>query len=165
MWVKWVNIYWLKGRSMWDVELNIGCNVWFDKWSPQGPLSRLISHTVLEQANLCVKTRVVDIIDNNEWKWPIEWVNRHAFISWVAIKGRLKTLDMNSKWMNIQGMVCHLCNQDTESHSHLFFKLNVIEAAKIWNLQLGGNLLVNKGDYYKRMDEDLGKGSDPMECQ
>ncbi|GKD34321.1 hypothetical protein Tco_1249830 [Tanacetum coccineum] len=227
MWVKWVNIYWLK---------------------------------VLEQANLCVKTRVVDIIDNNEWKWPIEWVNRHAFISWVAIKGRLKTLDRNSKWINIQGMVCHLCNQDTESHSHLFFKceyskrlwemlktmikfdnmsnewasvlsftvnkpasnsiwsviqrltlgacvyflwqernircfvkkyrdidclfniiietvkmklmglnfkttVNVIEAAKIWNLQLGGNLLVNKGDYYKRMDEDLGKGSDPMECQ
>nr|GEW71258.1 RNA-directed DNA polymerase, eukaryota, reverse transcriptase zinc-binding domain protein [Tanacetum cinerariifolium] len=33
----------------------------------------------------------------------------------------LKTLDRISKWMNVQNMMCHLCNQDMESQSHLFF--------------------------------------------
>ncbi|GJV14250.1 RNA-directed DNA polymerase, eukaryota, reverse transcriptase zinc-binding domain protein [Tanacetum coccineum] len=213
LWVKWVNIYRLKGRSMWDVELHNGrgqswcwknlldlrdkikgfilvkigngktCNVWFDKWHPNGPLCRLINHRVLEQAGMCFKNKVRDMIEGNEWVWPIEWddrfeevinvpvpvldndvndktfwmdkkgkeklfstkevwkairidcpkviwykhvwfsqcIPRHAFILWVAIKGRLKTLDRISKWINVCSRVCYLCNHDVESHSHLFF--------------------------------------------
>ena len=53
--------------------------------------------------------------------WYSQCIPRHAFILWVAIKGRLKTLDRISKWVDVQSMVCHLCNHELESHSHLFF--------------------------------------------
>ncbi|GKA59321.1 RNA-directed DNA polymerase, eukaryota, reverse transcriptase zinc-binding domain protein [Tanacetum coccineum] len=211
LWVKWVNVYKLKGRSMWDIELDRGsswcwkslldlrsrierfvqvkigngrdCNIWFDKWHPCGPLSRLITHRILECADMSLKLSVNDMIEGNEWVWPIEWddrfkevtnvpvpnlrsdvedktvwidkkgkekrfsvrevwkairidcpkviwyrhvwfsqcIPRHAFILWVAIKGRLKTLDRISRWVNTQSMVCYLCNQGLESHNHLFF--------------------------------------------
>ncbi|GJZ76220.1 RNA-directed DNA polymerase, eukaryota, reverse transcriptase zinc-binding domain protein [Tanacetum coccineum] len=187
----------LKGRSMWDVELHSGrgqswcwknlldlrdkikgfiqvkigngktCNVWFDKWHPNGPLGRLINHRVLEQAGMCpiewddrfeeVINVPVPVLDNDVndktiwmdkkgkeklfstkevWKairidcpkviwykhvWFSQCIPRHAFILWVAIKGRLKTLDRISKWINVCSRVCYLCNHDVESHSHLFF--------------------------------------------
>ncbi|GKB02256.1 reverse transcriptase domain-containing protein, partial [Tanacetum coccineum] len=37
--------------------------------------------------------------------WFSQCIPRHAFILWVAIKGRLKTLDRISRWVNTQSMV------------------------------------------------------------
>ncbi|GJZ07127.1 dual specificity protein phosphatase 1-like protein, partial [Tanacetum coccineum] len=70
IWVKWVKIHKLKGKNLWEIELNRGmswcwkhllnlrdkikefvyvklgnrksCSLWFDKWYPRGPLSKLI---------------------------------------------------------------------------------------------------------------------------
>ena len=53
--------------------------------------------------------------------WFTQCIPKHAFILWVAIKGRLKTKDRIAKWFTIQDQVCHLCKTDNESHSHLFF--------------------------------------------
>ncbi|GKA39520.1 gag-pol polyprotein [Tanacetum coccineum] len=61
------------------------CNIWFDKWHPHGPLCKLINHKMLEQANLCVKTKIVNMIDGNEWKWPIDWNDRFGEVTNVPV--------------------------------------------------------------------------------
>ncbi|GKB44263.1 RNA-directed DNA polymerase, eukaryota, reverse transcriptase zinc-binding domain protein [Tanacetum coccineum] len=175
IWVKWVNIYCLKGRCMWDDELSRGYS-W--SWKQLFDLKNKIKKFVQVKIG-----NVSNMIDGNEWSWPIEWdvrfdvvtkihvprldanvkdkmvwvdkngkekafsvkevwrairddcpkviwykhvwysqcIPRHAFILWVAVKGRLKTLDRISKWMEIQSMACYLCNEYVESHNHLFF--------------------------------------------
>nr|GEY33258.1 hypothetical protein [Tanacetum cinerariifolium] len=104
IWVRWVNIYWLKGRCIWDAELSKGYswswknlldlrgkvkrfvyvkigngmdyNIWFDKWNPLDLLSRIINHSDLNEANMRLKAKVNDMIKDNEWDWPIDWDDR-----------------------------------------------------------------------------------------
>ncbi|GJV01914.1 RNA-directed DNA polymerase, eukaryota, reverse transcriptase zinc-binding domain protein [Tanacetum coccineum] len=211
IWVKWINIHKLKGRSFWDdgvlkghswvwaqlldlrdriknyVNVRIGngssCNVWFDKWNSNGPLSKLIDHRTIVQFGFSLKDKVCDLIQNGIWSWPEEWegrfstvldvpvpvinhnvddkvywvnkkgkekgfsvaevwkaikpefpkviwykhiwysqcIPRHSFISWIAVKGRLKTKDRLARWFSVSDLSCHLCRNENESHSHLFF--------------------------------------------
>ncbi|KAL0293977.1 UNVERIFIED_CONTAM: hypothetical protein Scaly_3131900 [Sesamum calycinum] len=61
---------------------------------------------------------------------PVPWASllrgpfttpRHKFILWLAILGRLSTLD--KPWCNSSNQRCILCDQNhVESHQHLFFK-------------------------------------------
>ncbi|GKE66794.1 RNA-directed DNA polymerase, eukaryota, reverse transcriptase zinc-binding domain protein [Tanacetum coccineum] len=48
----------------------------------------------------------------------------------MAIRGRLKTQDRLSKWLNIQDMSCLFCKQCKDSHSHLFFSCNF--SRRLW---------------------------------
>ncbi|GKC59669.1 hypothetical protein Tco_1087267 [Tanacetum coccineum] len=81
----------------WRNKVKIGngndCNIWFDKWHTRGPLSRLINHEVLKQANLCLKTKVCNMIDGNEWNWPIEWDDRFDVVKKILVP----RLDANIK--------------------------------------------------------------------
>ena len=45
-----------------------------------------------------------------------------AFVLWMAVKGKLKTQDRLSKWINVMDMSCPFCNSCKYSHSHLFFE-------------------------------------------
>nr|GEW76997.1 putative reverse transcriptase domain-containing protein [Tanacetum cinerariifolium] len=45
--------------------------------------------------------------------WYSQCIIRHAFITWMAIKGRLKTRDMLAKWFSIPDMSCILCKEDS----------------------------------------------------
>ena len=56
-----------------------------------------------------------------DYVWFSQYIPRHTFILWVAIKGRLKTKDRIAKWFNIHDQLCHLCKSENESHNHLFF--------------------------------------------
>ena len=56
--------------------------------------------------------------------WFSQCVPRHAFVLWMALRGRLKTTDRLSKWFNISCTLCPLCKTVQESHSHLFFSCN-----------------------------------------
>ena len=53
--------------------------------------------------------------------WFSQCIPRHAFVLWMAIRGRLKTTDRISKWFNISTTRCHLCGSADETISHLFF--------------------------------------------
>lgn len=53
--------------------------------------------------------------------WYNQCIPRHAFIAWMAVKGRLKTRDRLTRWFNIPDLTCLLCKSEDESHSHLFF--------------------------------------------
>ncbi|GKA90013.1 RNA-directed DNA polymerase, eukaryota, reverse transcriptase zinc-binding domain protein [Tanacetum coccineum] len=101
LWVKWVNVVKLKGKSIWEVDIDdtdsgtwkampnlrskikdsvwkkIGdgknTNVWFDKWCDESPLCEIIPFRKRYEARLSEKSNVVDMIVNGEWIWPNEW--------------------------------------------------------------------------------------------
>ncbi|GKD18875.1 reverse transcriptase domain-containing protein [Tanacetum coccineum] len=102
--------------------------------------------------------------------WFSQCIPRHAFILWVAIKGKLKTLDRISRWINTQSMErnCRCFVKKFRDVDCLYkivvemirMKLmgltlkcnsNVLEAASIWNLK------VNNSAYVRRMMEELNK--------
>ena len=71
--------------------------------------------------------------------WFSQCIPRHSFILWMAVKGRLKTQDRISRWLNIQDMSCPFCNRCKDSHSHLFFSCNF--ARRLWErLKVMANL-------------------------
>ena len=53
--------------------------------------------------------------------WFTQCIPRHAFILWMAIKGRLKTKERLSRWFHLNNNLCPLCSVCMDSHSHLSF--------------------------------------------
>nr|GEY74075.1 hypothetical protein [Tanacetum cinerariifolium] len=121
-------------------------NAWFDSWHDKGPLSRVISQSTITAANLSLSARVRDLVSKNGWVWPNDWVSEygevldipmHTFNDdiadktiWVNRKGRLKTQDRLSKWLNILDMACPFRKICKDSHSHLFFHCSY--AKRLW---------------------------------
>ncbi|KAB5561451.1 hypothetical protein DKX38_006408 [Salix brachista] len=62
--------------------------------------------------------------------WQKEHIPRHAFILWMAAQGRLRTRDRLSTTTAIPSLLCVLCNQETESHDHLYFRCHYTRA--VW---------------------------------
>ncbi|GJS48870.1 RNA-directed DNA polymerase, eukaryota, reverse transcriptase zinc-binding domain protein [Tanacetum coccineum] len=221
LWVKWLNVYKLKGECLWDMKVRdsfswnlkqilklrdsvrkfigykigngIDCFVWYDRWHSNGPLCRLISNHIISSCGFDLNAKVADLICGNNWIWPIEWselfsevidvpvpvlssdsvdkalwfnkkneevqfsvkeawkvlridgpevmwhkhvwfsqcIPRHAFILWMALKGRLKTQDRISRWIGADNMVCPFCKSCKDSHSHLFFQCGFAQG--VWD--------------------------------
>nr|GEV63445.1 hypothetical protein [Tanacetum cinerariifolium] len=94
-----------------------------------------------------INAKVIDHIDNNTWRWPMEWVGEYDSVLnvmvpilsddledkavWfkkgkekefsLAVKERLKTRDRLAKCFSINDKSCLLCGLNDESQSHLFF--------------------------------------------
>lgn len=49
----------------------------------------------------------------------------------MDMRGRLKTTNRISKWLNISNTLCPLCKKDNETHCHLFFKCDF--SKMVWN--------------------------------
>ncbi|GJT13945.1 RNA-directed DNA polymerase, eukaryota, reverse transcriptase zinc-binding domain protein [Tanacetum coccineum] len=101
LWVKWINVYKLKGECLWDMKVRdsfswnlkqilkcrdsvrkfvgykigngMDCFVWYDRWYSNGPLCRLISNHIISSCGFDLNAKVVDLICENNWIWPIEW--------------------------------------------------------------------------------------------
>ncbi|KAJ9535280.1 hypothetical protein OSB04_un001622 [Centaurea solstitialis] len=73
--------------------------------------------------------------DFNDFRWAnLIWfshgIPRHAFILWLAIKERLRTFDRLNCWGLIQNSICVLCNDEVESHNHLFVDCGYVQ--EVW---------------------------------
>ncbi|GJS07198.1 RNA-directed DNA polymerase, eukaryota, reverse transcriptase zinc-binding domain protein, partial [Tanacetum coccineum] len=212
LWVKWINTYKLKGKSIWEVNEDVNdswgwrnilrmrhlvrkhmfkkigdgakTSMWFDYWSDMGILSEFVTYRDIYDARMSADMTVQEFVHVNNCQWPEEWRNRlpnvnlvrsisiqdgkddslvwrrhdgkeckfsvkqvyydlqhhdesvswskliwfsqnipkHAFITWLAILGRLTTQDKVRKWGSYDVMACSLCLKEMDSHSHLFFK-------------------------------------------
>ncbi|GJS17932.1 RNA-directed DNA polymerase, eukaryota, reverse transcriptase zinc-binding domain protein [Tanacetum coccineum] len=113
LWVKWANVVKLKGKSIWEIEiedndsgtwkaiLNLmskirdsvwkkmgdgkSTNIWFDKWCDEGPLCDKIPFRCRYQARLDEKTSVADMIVNNEWVWPKDSKTQFSFLTSIMV--------------------------------------------------------------------------------
>ncbi|GJX52037.1 hypothetical protein Tco_0280406 [Tanacetum coccineum] len=94
LWVKWAYLVKLKGKSVWDINIDtfdswfwknlmglrekvrphimmqIGngqlTSMWFDRWDAQVPLSNFINRRIIYAANLSYETRVANMMRNVE---------------------------------------------------------------------------------------------------
>ena len=98
LWVKWCNVYKLKRRSLWAIDIANDCTwswrkmmqlrqftrpfiksiigdgsgtfLWHDNWHPLGPLHPLYGDRVIYDAASNHKALVADFITENGWRWP-----------------------------------------------------------------------------------------------
>ncbi|GJX76493.1 RNA-directed DNA polymerase, eukaryota, reverse transcriptase zinc-binding domain protein [Tanacetum coccineum] len=149
LWVKWLNVYRIKG--MWGTKLEMGEVVLSGMTSgtPMGRYSVRFKEVIdvpvpvldhdrddmalwFDKQNVEVRFSVkeawrvlrpdVPKVLRHKHVWFSQCIPRHAFILWMAIKGRLKTQDRISRWFSADNMVCPFCKSCKDSHSHLFFQ-------------------------------------------
>ncbi|GJW01571.1 RNA-directed DNA polymerase, eukaryota, reverse transcriptase zinc-binding domain protein [Tanacetum coccineum] len=113
LWVKWVNTVKLKNKSIWEVDIDESdngtwkailnlrnvirdsiwkeirdgrtTNVWFDKWSNEGPLCDIIPFKKRYEARMDKRASVADMIVNGVWNWPKEWETQFRIINDIQI--------------------------------------------------------------------------------
>ncbi|KAK1441020.1 hypothetical protein QVD17_06856 [Tagetes erecta] len=112
LWVAWVHAYRLRGKSFWDYCIPSRCCwsfkkmaslrsdirdhvwhkvgngqntfAWLDKWCEEGPLCKFIAPRVIRSAGFTRESKLVDIIHNGNWRWPLEWVDRFQILNGIT---------------------------------------------------------------------------------
>ncbi|GJU49928.1 hypothetical protein Tco_1219483 [Tanacetum coccineum] len=94
-----------KIREFVNVKIGNGktCHVWFDKWHPRGPLSKLIDHRVIYLAGLDINAKVIDLIENNNWCWPIDWMTEYDTVIDVLVPKMNNDVEDRTIWCNKKG--------------------------------------------------------------
>ena len=131
IWVKWVKIHWLRGKSVWTVETHtntswswkqilslrdkirnfvhfrIGngnrCNFWLDKWNDKGPLCDLVNHEDLRNAKVSFKEKVADLIRNGDWRWPRSWNDNIVDLINTPVPSVNAGIEDKAVWINKKG--------------------------------------------------------------
>ncbi|GJU74026.1 RNA-directed DNA polymerase, eukaryota, reverse transcriptase zinc-binding domain protein [Tanacetum coccineum] len=138
LWVKWIYMEKLKGRSIWEAQCDNKSSVGWNNILIS-PLSEIIDTRDIYDARLNNKCTVREIIHEEKWKWPEEWnndfdelgqiqvpilrdeienilqygyqgmsISRHAFVTWLAIQKRLMTQDKLLIWRPNEDLKCAL---------------------------------------------------------
>ncbi|GJZ06511.1 RNA-directed DNA polymerase, eukaryota, reverse transcriptase zinc-binding domain protein [Tanacetum coccineum] len=180
LWVQWVNKVKLKGRSVWDIDIdvndswgwkklmelrdrikphifhNIGNGkstyVWYDKWHQLGPLSNIITRREIYDARFKDNDCVFDMIENNGDSV------QHLFFEccfskkiWNEIKGRILLNTTNYEWVDIISKT-----QDMHYNNSIKSILTKIGlAACVYNIWRERNLRIFQNA--KRREEDIAK--------
>lgn len=113
LWVRWIHEYRLKGKSFWEVCITADAScgwrkllrnrnticpfiiskigdgkstfAWHDKWSDIGHLSSVISSRNISNVGFTMQSKVSDIIENNHWKWPTDWIDKFVPLNSLPI--------------------------------------------------------------------------------
>ena len=70
---------------------------------------------------------ICPIMEEVRWTeivWFKQCIPKHSFCLWLAMLGRLLTQDRIMSWGTQTGLLCPLCNNVNDSHSHLFCLCN-----------------------------------------
>lgn len=102
----------------------------------------------------------------NDWAslvWFPNNIPKHSFITWLAMRNALKTMDKLVAWGKRNTNFCEFCYAEVETISHLFFECHTPRA--IWNfiltdLQLNHNILPWQEEVKWCIDKF--KGKNPM---
>ncbi|GJX96096.1 hypothetical protein Tco_0351894 [Tanacetum coccineum] len=60
-------------------------SVWHDKWCNIGPLDSLLSKRDIYEARFDDDAKIIDLISNGKWKWPVEWKNDYPELQLIPI--------------------------------------------------------------------------------
>ncbi|XP_018458922.1 uncharacterized protein LOC108829831 [Raphanus sativus] len=74
--------------------------------------------------------------------WFPQATPKYAFVTWLAARNRLSTMDRVSNWTQGVDEVCVLCKTEMETRSHLFFSCSY--SSQVWEFLTKGIL----GDDY-----------------
>ncbi|XP_062100396.1 uncharacterized protein LOC133806292 [Humulus lupulus] len=129
LWVKWIDVVYLKGQSIW--EYNLQTNVsWY--WRKLIKLKSVINGEMLDKAmvNNKLKTSKLYLQLVNKERVPfahVVWCNltlpKHRFVLWQASLRHLLTRDNLLRChLQLASILCPICELQQECHEHLFFQ-------------------------------------------
>ncbi|GJV29925.1 retrotransposon protein, putative, ty1-copia subclass [Tanacetum coccineum] len=133
LWVRWVHMYKLKGRTIWDIPVKAdmswgwrkllqirefvkpffwkklgngkSTSLWFDRWNVKCPLINYLTPRDITNEGFTLKTCVADIVSNEGWLWPQSWLLKAPNLATVEVP---KLLDMHvdlPQWRDSKGVM------------------------------------------------------------
>lgn len=103
-----------------SIPISNGDDVW--RWTPSQKFSIYSALWDIETPSPSLSwTKIV---------WSRCILPRFAFILWIAFWERLPTLQKLAQWGIVDDDLCHLCHEQQESHSHLFFHCSY--SRRVW---------------------------------
>nr|GEY00043.1 hypothetical protein [Tanacetum cinerariifolium] len=130
LWVQWIHLYKLKGRSFWDVPglgdviwgwrklLQIrpyvrpfiwhkinndrSTSMWFDRWADPCPLRDMLTVRNIVRSDFSLSDTVSDLISNGSWRWPHDWSSRFLNVVNILVPDINNDLDDVIVWRDVQ---------------------------------------------------------------
>ncbi|GJW01885.1 RNA-directed DNA polymerase, eukaryota, reverse transcriptase zinc-binding domain protein [Tanacetum coccineum] len=140
LWVKWINVIRLKGRSIWNVkyDVNASCGwkqilalrdrrrkhirfkvgdgksifMWHDKWWGDVVMSDIIPNEAIQRANVNDKIKLKDMVVNGKWEWPNEWDSAFLQILLISMPEMKEGYKDSAVWMTNDAILGRLTTQD-----------------------------------------------------
>lgn len=133
LWIRWVDHYYLKGRSIWDCSVSLNCS-WYWKKLLKIRDKMVTSFDITNNKWLHSPTRTYTPATGYEWLrdkvprvywykiiWHQNRIPKCAFITWLVMHERLLTKDSLLRFGIQADQECSICHQAEESIPHLFF--------------------------------------------
>ncbi|GJV82914.1 hypothetical protein Tco_1522812 [Tanacetum coccineum] len=112
LWVWWIHIYKLRGRTLWDIPptsdmswgwrkiiqlrevikpflwVRIGnglsTSLWYDMSCSQSPLNRFLTPRDITREGFSIQSKVADLMTNGTWNWPLSWLAKAPNLMSIA---------------------------------------------------------------------------------
>ncbi|XP_071726491.1 uncharacterized protein [Rutidosis leptorrhynchoides] len=95
----------LRGQFVHIIGNGVHTSAWFDDWSGKGPLINIVRRRDIIQADLRLSDSVADIVLNDVWLWPSDWVDRFTVLANLAPLSFSNNMDV-VKWKDLNGIPC-----------------------------------------------------------
>ncbi|GJW32974.1 RNA-directed DNA polymerase, eukaryota, reverse transcriptase zinc-binding domain protein [Tanacetum coccineum] len=99
--VKWVNVVKLRGKSIWEIDIDDN----FDKWCDEGPFCEIIPFRNKYEARLSEESSVADMIVNRDWGWPNESKNQFSCRIGIKVPSLNERIDDCTVWKDSIGTI------------------------------------------------------------
>ncbi|GJX13048.1 hypothetical protein Tco_0204806, partial [Tanacetum coccineum] len=134
LWVEWIHVYKLRGRSFWDIPYRgnmtwgwrnvlklrpiirefiwkklgngLTTRVWFDSWCIQSPLADLISFRDIFREGFNKETKVCDLVINGVLDCPTSWLSKYPSLNAIVSPVLVPNSHDLLEWRNEDGLVC-----------------------------------------------------------
>ncbi|GKC83784.1 RNA-directed DNA polymerase, eukaryota, reverse transcriptase zinc-binding domain protein [Tanacetum coccineum] len=135
--VKWIHVVKLKGRNVWDVDIQKN-----ESWGWKSILGlREIHKNEIFYAGFSDNNNVADLIDTNGWKWPAKWKEKYRFLNnipipqltnnpdtsvWISNDGKEGKFSTNRMWKDVRRMNNKVEWNDIVWHSNCIPRHNFV---------------------------------------
>ncbi|GKA74998.1 hypothetical protein Tco_0781376 [Tanacetum coccineum] len=83
LWVKWVNLVKLKGKTFWVIDENVRDRA---TWKALLELrNKYVTDKDIHDVRINENCCVADVIENNEWVWPEQWVRNFTHLRQLKV--------------------------------------------------------------------------------
>ena len=85
-WRKILQVRTIVRKFIWH-KVGNGSNTspWFNNWCPHSPLINTISTRDIHRAGFVLQTKLSDLIHDNTWMWPTEWLHKYPNLSAINV--------------------------------------------------------------------------------